>query len=304
MDKPLVSILINNYNYAKFLREAIDSALNQTYLNTEVVVVDDGSTDNSQDIIQSYGNKIVPILKENGGQASALNAGLAASRGDIICFLDSDDIFLPEKVTEIVNVFISHPEIGWCYHPLQLIDTNTGTVIEIKNRYQWSSREYDLRASLKRGKLGHKLPCYPATSGLCFTRSLLLQIFPLPEAKAITINDNYVKFTAIGLSKGFALARELTIQRIHGANALTLRSDKQQLSARVDVLTAYWMRNKFPFINRFANNIFAIGLGTYWRTGGIESEYQKVVNSYLSSLLLPEKLEIKMRALYHYVRRG
>jgi glycosyltransferase involved in cell wall biosynthesis len=71
-DHPFVSILINNYNYGRFLQEAIDSALNQTYSPTEVIVVDDGSTDNSREIIASYGNKIIPVLKENGGQARPL----------------------------------------------------------------------------------------------------------------------------------------------------------------------------------------------------------------------------------------
>ncbi|MBN1874039.1 MAG: glycosyltransferase family 2 protein, partial [Anaerolineae bacterium] len=105
VDTPLVSILINNYNYAEFLSAAIDSGLAQTYPNVEVVVVDDGSTDNSREVIAGYKNRIIAVLKENGGQASAFNAGVAASRGDIVCFLDSDDIFLPEKITEIVTAF-------------------------------------------------------------------------------------------------------------------------------------------------------------------------------------------------------
>src|SRR5213594_4513645 len=79
----LASIIVNNYNYGRFLREAVDSALNQTYRNTEVIVVDDGSTDGSPDIIAGYGDRIVPILKQNGGQNSALNAGFSLSRGDV-----------------------------------------------------------------------------------------------------------------------------------------------------------------------------------------------------------------------------
>ena len=94
-DRDLASIIINNYNYGVFLREAVDSALNQTYLNTEVIVVDDGSTDRSREIIASYGDQIIPVLKGNGGQASAFNAGFAASRGEVVFFLDSDDILLP-----------------------------------------------------------------------------------------------------------------------------------------------------------------------------------------------------------------
>ncbi len=86
----LASIIVNNYNYGRFLAEAIESALSQTYANTEVIVVDDGSTDNSRDIIASYKDQIIPVLKENGGQASAFNAGFQASSGEVIFFLDAD----------------------------------------------------------------------------------------------------------------------------------------------------------------------------------------------------------------------
>src|SRR6516164_7495387 len=105
MRKPLVSVIINNYNYARFLKQAIDSALNQTHSLTEVVVVDDGSSDESREIIANYGNGIIPVLKENGGQASALNAAVLASRGEILCFLDSDDYFYPDKVAQVIEFF-------------------------------------------------------------------------------------------------------------------------------------------------------------------------------------------------------
>ncbi|HJX31854.1 MAG TPA: glycosyltransferase family A protein [Thermodesulfobacteriota bacterium] len=90
---PLASIIITSYNYDKFLSRIIDSALQQTYPFKEVIVVDDGSTDNSRHIINSYGDRIIPVFKENGGLNSATNAGFFASRGEIIFFLDSDDIF-------------------------------------------------------------------------------------------------------------------------------------------------------------------------------------------------------------------
>ncbi|HLL41796.1 MAG TPA: glycosyltransferase family 2 protein, partial [Segetibacter sp.] len=83
-DKLLASIIIDNYNYGHFIREAINSALQQSYQNIEVIVVDDGSTDNSREIIRSYGEKIIPVLKNNGGQASAFNAGYYKSTGDVI----------------------------------------------------------------------------------------------------------------------------------------------------------------------------------------------------------------------------
>ncbi|HEY9612926.1 glycosyltransferase family 2 protein, partial [Allocoleopsis sp.] len=180
LNSPLVSILINNYNYGHFLPEAIVSALNQTYSNVEVIVVDDGSTDNSQEIIKSYGDKIIPILKENGGQASAFNTGFAASRGEIICFLDSDDLFKAEKAAELANIFVENPDIGWCFHPLEFLSTRPEKMSQPS--YTGSSGKYDIRPYIKRGKLKGILPFDSlATSGMCFRRSLLQQILPMPE---------------------------------------------------------------------------------------------------------------------------
>ena len=150
-DIPLVSILINNYNYGRFIGKAIDSALSQTYKNIEVVIVDDGSTDDSQDIIASYGDRIVSIFKENGGQCSSYNVGFANTKGEIICFLDSDDIFLPEKVAEVVEVFKSCEELGWCFHDLRWVDENAKLLPEIST--QRSTSERDFRYLLKSGKL-------------------------------------------------------------------------------------------------------------------------------------------------------
>src|SRR5450631_2550416 len=90
MSGPLVSVLINNYNYREYLAQAIDSALSQDYDPIEIIVVDDGSTDDSRSIIARYGTKIRTVFQNNSGQASAFNAGINAAQGDILCFLDSD----------------------------------------------------------------------------------------------------------------------------------------------------------------------------------------------------------------------
>jgi len=116
-----VSVVINNYNYARFLRQAIDSALAQSYA-AEVVVVDDGSSDDSVQVIQSYGDKIRPVLKTNGGQGSAFNAGFAAARGDIIVLLDSDDYFSPVAVEHLVSAWKEDTAI--LYHRLRVVDAS------------------------------------------------------------------------------------------------------------------------------------------------------------------------------------
>src|SRR5262245_16427358 len=94
----LASVIISNFNYARYVANAIDSALAQTYPCLEVIVVDDGSTDESREVIASYGARIQALCKENGGQASALNAGFQVSRGEVVIFLDADDTLLAQAV--------------------------------------------------------------------------------------------------------------------------------------------------------------------------------------------------------------
>lgn len=296
--KPLVSILINNYNYGRFISKAIDSALGQTYPHTEVIVVDDGSTDNSREIIAGYKDQITPVLKENGGQGSAINAGFATSKGDIICFLDADDIFVPEKVEQVVNAFGSNPEIGWCFHRVRLVDASTGELVRL-SREGSTSRECDFRSQIRRGSLAF-IP--PPTSGLCFTRSLLQQILPIPKSEASTAADRFMKLLAITLSKGFFLNEQLTIQQIHGSNALSGMSNQEKFRARENAVAAYWLKAKLPELTKFTNKCFAGGLGTYWRTGGVEAKYKELIKNYLSTVSPLERLEINLRAFYHYFK--
>jgi glycosyltransferase involved in cell wall biosynthesis len=296
-EQPLVSIIVNNYNYERFITQAIDSTLSQTYPRIEVIVVDDGSTDNSPQIITKYGSKIIPVLKDNGGQASTFNAGFAASQGEIICFLDSDDVFVPDKVTEVVNVFMTHKDIGWCFHNQQWVDENTQPLA--KSSTQRSSSIGDFRAMLKAGKLP---PPLPATSALCFQRALLKQILPMFESDG-TSADRYLKYVAVAIDKGFFLGKVLALHRIHGNNAYTLRDDKQWVAAKSFILTSYWLKIKFPVLAKLANKMLGMGMGFSWANGGIDPKYQEEVRNYLSSISPLEKLEIYARAGYHYLKK-
>jgi glycosyltransferase involved in cell wall biosynthesis len=112
---PLVSVIIPVYNGTNYLREAIDSVLTQTYKNYEIIVVDDGSTDGTWDIIQSYGTRVYGIHKENGGVASALNCGIREARGDYIAWLSHDDLFLPEKLEKQVRFLQKFKQFKACY---------------------------------------------------------------------------------------------------------------------------------------------------------------------------------------------
>src|SRR5919198_2354777 len=108
----VVSIIITNYNYGHFLGEAIESALAQTHGHVEVIVVDDGSTDNSRKIIRQYGDRILPVLKQNAGQASAFNVGFRRASGSAIIFLDADDVLDRDTAARVAAAFASRPELA------------------------------------------------------------------------------------------------------------------------------------------------------------------------------------------------
>jgi Glycosyltransferases involved in cell wall biogenesis len=192
---PLASIIITSYNYEKFLPRAIDSALQQPYPVKEVIVVDDGSTDSSRHIINGYGDRIMPVCKENGGRASAMNAGFFASQGEIIFFLDADDFFSPHKVETMVNYFVQvipQTPDAMIFHRVEMI-TDEGIKLSVKPK---KLRTVD---GQKKTGIFEKLSdpetayCYvqkwgflpfitSPTSGFSLTRSLAGHIFPLPEA--------------------------------------------------------------------------------------------------------------------------
>jgi glycosyltransferase involved in cell wall biosynthesis len=99
----LASIVIGNYNYARFLSAAVESALSQTYRDVEVIVVDDGSTDESRSILHRYKDRVRIVLQENGGRAAVFNSGFRVSSGDIVLFLDSDDLLIPHAIEAVAG---------------------------------------------------------------------------------------------------------------------------------------------------------------------------------------------------------
>jgi glycosyltransferase involved in cell wall biosynthesis len=108
---PLVSIVMPVHNGAEFVRESIESALRQEYAPLELIVVDDGSTDATPEILASFGSRIVRISQPNGGAAAARNAGLEAARGELVAFLDADDQWLPSKLARQVGYLLDHPDL-------------------------------------------------------------------------------------------------------------------------------------------------------------------------------------------------
>src|SRR4029078_9102978 len=171
-----VSIIISNYNYAPYLAAAIDSALAQESCNSEIIVVDDGSTDPSRQICASYGSRLTAIYKQNGGQASALNAGFAASRGEIIIFLDADDLLLPHALNRIVGEFQDAAilNVHWAMWIIDTQGNRNGSTMPPQPPLDGNLTDRLIEFGPT------NLPASP-TSGNAWRRDLLTRILPIPE---------------------------------------------------------------------------------------------------------------------------
>jgi len=311
-DEPLVSILINNYNYGRFLENAIESVLNQTYRNIEIIIVDDGSTDKSRQILEGYANNnlIKVVLKDNGGQASAFNSGFKYSKGDIICFLDADDIFHPQKVHFVVRSFSRlDQELGWLFHFLDFFNDKIQAdklydKLEVNTNHE-NVKVYDLRSVIRRGKLSGHIPSHlnTATSGICYKRELLAQILPMPESIRIT-SDDYLKYASIGISPGIITSQKLAFQRIHDNNAYTLRPKSKLLKAKIQIITAYSLFENFSELKKFSNNLFSMGIYLLQCTKAMDEVSEdevseEMIRDYLSRLSIYDQFLIKVKILYY-----
>lgn len=210
---PSISILINNFNYGRYLPEALSSALTQVYPDFEVVVVDDRSTDESPDLLAGYGDAIryVP-LERNGGQAHAVNNGFKACRGELIAMLDADDAFLPGKLEALASVAAAHPDAMMICDRVQQIRMNgVPWARPIPHRLVSG----DIRAEAARR--GGIWEC-PPMSGLTFRRSFLERVLPEPPLPHRVSFDHYLANLAALTAPIAVLEQPHTLRRLHGRN--------------------------------------------------------------------------------------
>ena len=132
---PRVSVIVPVYNGTNYLAEAIDSVLAQNYTGYEVIVVDDGSTDGTWPLIQSYGSRVRGIHKENGGTSTALNRGIEEACGEYIAWLSHDDVFLPHKLERQMALLESSPELSGCYSDYFIINAESVVLRMMKMPY-------------------------------------------------------------------------------------------------------------------------------------------------------------------------
>ena len=212
MTAPHVSIIITNYNYGRFLKRAIDSALAQTYPDMQVVVVDDASTDDSVAVIRGYQDRVLPVLQaRNGGQAAAFNAGFRASRGDVVLFLDADDWLYPHAVRRVVEAM--PPEAAQAQFRLHLVNGD-GRQLDLLPAPEVTFDRGDVvPILLARGRYENTV-----TSGNAFARRTLASILPIPEESFRISADGYLVTLSPFSGPIVAIDEPLGAYAVHGSN--------------------------------------------------------------------------------------
>jgi hypothetical protein len=214
--EPLVSIIITNHNYARFLPSALSSALDQRGAEIEVIVVDDGSTDGSRKILARHSDDVRVVLQERQGQKASFNAGFAIAKGDIVVFLDADDVLAPGTASAVATALVERQGAGRAVFRLEVIDEcglPTGAVIP-------SAHMALPDGDVRQPALNHPddLP-WPPTSGNAFAAWALRRIMPIPVDDQLADADMVLHALTPLLAPVVAVDRVSGGYRLHGANA-------------------------------------------------------------------------------------
>jgi glycosyltransferase involved in cell wall biosynthesis len=237
---PTVSILITCFNYGAFVGEAIESALDQTYPPTEIIVSDDASTDNSCEVVESYISRGLPVRllrNPHGGMAANLNAAFRASTGDVICLLDADDTFLPSKLDAVVSAFQRSPQAGFAVHRASMVDNQKrGRGI------------YPLLTALPSGNCARRtydnagiLMGLPPTTNLALRREVASRIFPIPVMYTGYAEQFFHRLAPL-MTEVCAIDAPLAHWRQHGANDQnSKRVTARRLERELRIMDSLWL---------------------------------------------------------------
>jgi glycosyltransferase involved in cell wall biosynthesis len=235
--QPLISVLIPNYNYAEYIGETLDSVLVQTYTNFEVIVCDDGSTDTSCDVIETYvhqDSRIKLIRQRNQKVAVALNTAYSESKGDIICILDADDVWMKQKLQTVLEIFQAQTQCGFVIHNVIEVDKK-GIPIKGKPMLQNIASGWMGAYALANGGYVDSIP--PA-SALSLRREVTDLIFPL-NPEMVRNTDSLIYRLAPLITVIGSTTEVLNKFRLHGTNtsSVTLLNaeciERGQVSARL-----------------------------------------------------------------------
>jgi len=230
---PLVTIVIPTFNHSEYLIESIDSVLSQTYPNVELIVLDDGSTDNTIDLLKKYGDRIYWQSHKNMGQANTLNKGWSIAKGEILGYLSADDVLKPDAVKNSIDYLNQHPDVVVCYCDFDLIDPNSKIIRKV------NAPEYDYKDMLT------KLICPPGP-GTFFRKSVFKHLGGWNTS--LKRFPDYEYWLRVGLLGKFGhLSENLAAFRVHENSQSFSKVDYDRAEEVVRVIEDYFELNVIPY---------------------------------------------------------
>jgi glycosyltransferase involved in cell wall biosynthesis len=257
--KPLVSVIIPNFNYAKYVGEAIDSALAQTYANIEVIVVDDGSTDTSPTIIESYGDKIKAIFQNNQGVSTARNNAVAASHGEYLAFLDADDVWLASKIEMQIERFAGNESIGLVHVGVEEIDAEGNHLGQMIDGME--------------GRVSDELLLFrrPVILGGCSGAMITREAFDLVGGfdPRLSTSADWDLFYRVGKASEAGFISDILFRyRMHGEN---MHGNIERMEREMLIGFQKAFANPDPHVQRLRaqayGNLYKVLAGSYFRSG-------------------------------------
>lgn len=218
---PAITVLVDTYNHERFIEEALVSVVEQDFSakDMEVIVVDDGSTDRTPDIVRKFAPRVRLLRKANGGQASAFNAGIPEARGEIVAFLDGDDWWARNKLSIVMAAMVSTPEVGIVGHGIAEVDVDSKPVRTLAPPpIGIFSLQTDEGAQTFRNYMA-----FLGTSRVTIRKSVLAETIPVPDSLSIEA-DEFMVAAAMAQTSAKLLHEPLTFYRLHDGNLYQFRS--------------------------------------------------------------------------------
>lgn len=243
--KTCASVLIRNYNSSRFIEEAVLSVLTQSYPNFELLIRDDGSSDQSPEILSRLAkqdSRIKVFLETNKGRAEGLNILFKKSKGDLLCFLDADDVWKPDKLEKVVFYFKENKNAGLIIHSLDFINKDSKRIKD-PWRYKHNRHNYSTGHLLNLMLSGNEI-ILPPTSALSLRKELGDIIFPIPPFLNGN-EDTFIREKAGLLSEIFLIKEALGYMRLHDSNfSMTRSKNMSEKDFVLKICNEYRMRWK------------------------------------------------------------
>lgn len=268
-----VSVVMTSYNYGQYLKTTIESILNQSRPAREVIIIDDGSTDDSAEVAATFGERIKFVQQENQGVCAARNNGAKRASGDVIAFMDSDDIWRPEKLAKQIAAFESDAEVGIVSCGIRFFNERNETIVE----YNEGMNGYVARDIL----LYEKPVLNTTASAIAVRRDVFEKTGGFDENRALfSAEDREFCYRAALVSKLAFIPEILVDYRIHGSNGhLNIARMERALEAAYQKIFNNANAETLKIKRRSYGNLYTNLAGSHFRAGNYAAFIRDAVKS-------------------------